>query len=211
MCKKGFLSFVANNPLFFKILKTVLTVISIGLTIFIYVSSFRRYSIYINRPNYNIQTENRMFISNTQNTTNLTYYMVRENATYRNCSTKARFEVDIGEVYYMIVSKSSTSSMVLVVFWLNFCFTLFLTLFDIFIAIKLWATEYKLPKKVYKVVLLVVDKLLLKLWLSSTMAPPTYFVGTFDVTKVCLESESVFDTGLMRLVVLGLLLPRSLE
>lgn len=137
----------------------------------------------------------------------MTYYIVRENATYRNCSDKGKFSSDISTAYYLIVSKSPSSNLFLVVFWFNFACVLFLLMFDVFIAIKLWKHESVKYENGFHFVILIIDKVLLKLWLSSTMAPPTYYASSFDYTKVCLEFESSLDTSLLGLIILTLFFP----
>ena len=209
----NFVHWVNNHPKVFKILKAILVVISTVLSIFVVQSSIQRYVVYVHRPSYYLHIENRTVNSSSyyyyssQTTFNVTYYMVRQNATYRNCSTKAAASVDISYAYYMIVSKTSSSMVFVVVFWLNFVFTLILLIFDIVVTVKFCKNEYELKEGGFHIVVLIIDKILLKLWLSSTMAPPTYYASSFDYTKVCVEFASDWDLSLANVAYLTLFFP----
>jgi hypothetical protein len=175
-----------------KIIAPIAILVNIGLTIFFIVSNAQSYENYKNRASYVIY-----HVSNTSSN----YYIVRAdlNGTV-NCSSDALFTFDVTVVYENIISKQGAQNILFItVYWLSTVVAALLSLFDIVLAIMAHCIQdhsdcehFEEKNSVcYNIISSIGSQFLQK----GSFIFPTYFIGIFDYTELCLPhhtKESLF-------------------
>jgi len=163
--------------------------ISLPIGIFILVDDIQSYVEYQNRPNYQLFALNKT--NSAANSTSTTYYMVRENATIANCSSKAAFRENITNIYYIIVTKASSNYVYLGIFWFNIAIAIFLLLTDISEFISTCCEKSSPTCSTFLIT--VFDDMIKNVWLFATLIAPSYYISVFDYTETCLTLSSGAD------------------
>jgi hypothetical protein len=190
MCE--FCSQVQHSFFARKIIAPTAILVNISLTIFFIVSNAQNYEKYKNRASYVIY-----HVSNTSSN----YYIIRANLNDTvNCSSDALFTFDVRVVYENIISKQGAQNILFVaVYWLSTVVAALLGLFDIVLAIRAHCVQDQSDYEhfeennsiCYKIISSIGSQFLQK----GSFLFPTYFIGIFDYTQLCLPhhtKESLF-------------------
>jgi hypothetical protein len=175
-----------------KIISPIAIIVNIGLIIYFIVSNAQSYEQYKNRASYVIY-----HVSNTSSN----YYIIRANLNdTANCSSNALFTFDVTTVYENIISKEGARNILFItVYWLSTVVAALLGLFDIVLAIMAHCihdeNDYEDFEEnnpiCYKIISSIGSQFLQK----GSFLFPTYFIGIFDYTQLCLPhhtKESLF-------------------
>ena len=175
-----------------KIIVPTAILVNIALTIFFIISNAQNYEKYKQRASY--------VIYHVPNTTS-DNYIIRANLNdTANCSSNALFTFDITIVYENIISKRGGRNILFVtVYWLSTIVAALLSLFGIVLAIMSHyiqsQTDYEHFEEnnhiIYKLTSSIGSQFLQK----GSFLFPTYFIGIFDYTQLCLPhhtKESLF-------------------
>lgn len=141
--------------------------IGLAITLSIAVISFIRYEKYMNRADFKLETVNGTVPNQTY------FYILRRSANISQCSSKARFDVNVTELYELMVRKSGLG-IFHGIFWLNFLVSLAVNILDVIDLIKtICSCGESNPKKRFYYDIL--DKTFLRLmrvvqiWISSLL------------------------------------------
>lgn len=170
-----------------KIIPPIAILVNLALTIFFVVSNAKNYDRYKNRPSYIIYR-----VSNT--TTD--YFIIRENLTdAANCSSEALFTFDVTTVYENIVSRQGARNLLFIsVYWLSTIVALLFSSFDIIRSMMTYCRkeydDYEYFNESssfgYRLIGSVGSQFLQK----GSFLIPTYFIGIFDYTQLCLSHHT---------------------
>ena len=199
-----------ENPKKTKGFRALLRLVSIAITIFLLVSAARHYEAYEKRPSYYLRIDYENTTS-PNTTANVFSYIIRENATVKNCSAASKFPGDASIAYYTVVKKPPTNSLIIAVFVSNVIVVGLLGLFDIYYLVILLIEKNeseidksKIDKK--KIFWSFLKKLFLKAWQLATIAAPTYYISAFDYSQVCLQFNSA-DVSAIAIMPIALIFP----
>ena len=157
-------------------------IVNIALTLFFIITNILGYEKYKNRASY--------VVYHVPNTTS-DYYIIRAdlNGTL-NCSTDALFTFDIRHVFLNIISKHGTlNTLFIAVFWLSLIVAILVSLFGIILSIRSFCNDDESDNDdafLFKMIRLVGSQFLQK----GAFIFPTYFIGVFDYTQLCLPHHT---------------------
>lgn len=199
-------------------IKVIYKVLAVGLSIYLIVAAIKRYQTYDQRPNYTFLVVGNG--TNSSNGQNISYYMIRTGANITNCSSNARFRTDVSAIYYLIVGRTNVNFVILIVFWFNLSVAIILILLDIYKVVRLLVKCVPKSNKVFEksyessskakessTIWSVVDAIILKLWLLTTITAPTYYVSAFDYSQICLQYQSELDLFAGKFMVIAISFP----
>lgn len=194
---------VEQSFFFRKILTAILILFNIGLTIYFIISNAQSYNKYKNRSSYKI-----FRISNTTSD----YYIIREHLNDTlNCSDNALFTFDVTTVFENIISKEGARNILfIIVYWLSTIVAMLLSLFDIITATGKFCRkeedEYDQlgtnDQFFYKLIRSIGSQFLQK----GSFLFPTYFIGIFDYTQLCLLHHTEESLFLLHHTYIGILI-----
>ncbi|CAF4008899.1 unnamed protein product [Adineta steineri] len=174
-----------------KILFPISILFNVGLTIYLIISNTLNYDKYQKRESYVVY-----YVPNT--TSN--YYIIRENINGTiNCSSNALFTFNVTTVYNNIISKTGENFLFVTVYWLTTIVAVLISIFDIVLTI---VDHYTQHDDIYESVeeetsrgTKTISSIGSQLLQKGSFLFPTYFIGIFDYTQLCLPhhtKESLF-------------------
>ncbi|CAF3828146.1 unnamed protein product [Adineta steineri] len=174
-----------------KILFPISILFNIGLTIYLIISNTLNYDKYQKRESY--------VVYHVPNTTS-NYYIIRENINGTiNCSSNALFTFNVTTVYNNIISRTGENFLFITVYWLTTIVAVLISIFDIVLTI---VDHYTQHDDIYESVeeetsrgTKTISSIGSQLLQKGSFLFPTYFIGIFDYTQLCLPhhtKESLF-------------------
>ncbi|CAF1550108.1 unnamed protein product [Adineta ricciae] len=170
-----------NKKSFFrKVVFPLIILFNIASTTYLLIANSLKYGEYQKRSSY--------VIFHVPNTTS-DYYIVRAdlNGTV-NCSSDALFTFNVTTVFNNIIRKDTANTLFVTVYWLSIAVAVFLNIVGISEAIIDHCTydESKESNWCFKSILSIGSQLLQK----GSFIFPTYFIGIFNYTQVCLNHHT---------------------
>ncbi|CAF1096347.1 unnamed protein product [Adineta steineri] len=174
-----------------KILFPISILFNIGLTIYLIISNTLNYDKYQKRESY--------VVYHVPNTTS-NYYIIRENINGTiNCSSNALFTFNVTTVYNNIISKTGENFLFVTVYWLTTIVAVLISIFDIVLTIVDHYTQhddiYESVEEETSLGTKTISSIGSQLLQKGSFLFPTYFIGIFDYTQLCLPhhtKESLF-------------------
>lgn len=182
---------IKHSFLVHKIFIPLTILFNIGLTVYFIISNAQNYEKYQNRALY--------IVYHIPNTTS-DFYIIRANETnIFNCSSNALFTFDVTTVYENIISKHGTRNALFIsVYWLSTIVATIINLFGIFLVIRSHCitddSDYE-DDSHGKWSITLMSAIGSQFLQKGAFVFPTYFIGIFDYTQLCLPhhtKESLF-------------------
>ena len=184
-----------------RIVSPIAILFNIGLTVYFIISNTLNYDKYERRASY--------VLYQVPNTTS-DYYIVRAtvNGT-ENCSSNTLFTFDVTAVYRNIVSKKGEQNLLFVAtYWLSTIVAVLISVFDIVLAFADQCvhrySDYESWESTSSNGLKVVNSIGSQFLQKGSFLLPTYLIGIFDYTQLCLPHHAKASSFILHHTYIGM-------